>query len=124
MRGDLIRFYERYPSKIVPILLISSYLYYIYGDSTPLSDAEYDKLCRILYDKWDEVTHPHLKLIDKEDLEAGSLYRLRDYPQMTICASRDWQRGRWDIRRLIKLVACKDWGIDEVPELEKLLRKK
>lgn len=68
---------------IVPWVLMASYLYYC-KDESLFSDEYYDQLTKELLLKWDEVEHSHKKLITKDDLMAGSLYKLKekDYPSM------------------------------------------
>ncbi|MFN4278314.1 MAG: DNA ligase LigA-related protein [Ferrovibrio sp.] len=65
----------------VPWYLMASYGYYI-KDVSILSDAAYDRLCVLLRDRWDEITHHHKDRIDRASLNAGSGFGLREeqYP--------------------------------------------
>jgi len=63
---------------LVPYYLMYSYLYYEKNE-TIVSDDVYDKLCKKLYDEWDNVKHFHKYLIDKETLTAGTGFSLK-YP--------------------------------------------
>jgi NAD-dependent DNA ligase len=69
--------------------LTSSYLYYK-EDLNVLTDTDYDLLCHRLYQKFDEVTHPHKNLIDKESLGAGTGYGLEQYPTRVKMAALCW----------------------------------
>lgn len=69
------------PNLMIPWFLMASYLYYHENESM-FSDEYYDALSKELLLKWDEVEHSHKHLITKDDLMAGSLYKLKkwDYP--------------------------------------------
>lgn len=71
------------PNLMIPWLLMASYLYY-HNNQSMFSDDYYDALSKELLLKWDQVEHPHKHLITKDDLMAGSLYKLKelDYPSM------------------------------------------
>ncbi len=68
-------------AQLVTHYLMNSYLYYIKGLSC-ITDTEYDRLCQRLLTEWDDVTHVHKEYVDKEALEAGTAYHLKedDYP--------------------------------------------
>ena len=74
---------EGNPNMMVPWFLMASYLYYHKNESM-FSDEYYDALSKELLLKWDEVEHSHKHLVTKDDLMAGSLYKLKemDYPSM------------------------------------------
>ncbi len=63
--------------------LVGSYAYYILNE-TIMPDTEYDMLAKDLLKDWDTFTHRHKYLVNKEDLEAGTLYQLKekDYPRI------------------------------------------
>jgi NAD-dependent DNA ligase len=71
------------PNMIIPWLLMASYAYY-YLNEAIISDGLYDTLCKETLLKWDEIYHQHKKLITKDELIAGSLYKLKeeDYPSI------------------------------------------
>jgi NAD-dependent DNA ligase len=71
------------PNMIIPWLLMSSYAYY-YLNEAIISDGLYDTLCREALLKWDDISHTHKKYITKDELIAGSLYKLKeeDYPSV------------------------------------------
>jgi hypothetical protein len=74
---------------------MSSYIYYVDNShlESPLDDIEYDTLCKRLFDEWDNVDHPHKKLIDFNSLSAGTGFYLKDYPTIVKVASVDWVKS-------------------------------
>jgi len=80
---------ELKPNQLCTYYLTSSYLYYK-EDLNVLTDTDYDLLCNRLYQMYDEVTHPHKKLIDKESLGAGTGYGLEEYPTRIKMAAIFW----------------------------------
>ena len=76
------------PNMLVPWYLMASYLYYI-KDESLLSDAFYDEICKRLAVLYDNITHVHKHLIDKNQLSAGTGYYLSEecYPNMVKCAA-------------------------------------
>lgn len=76
------------PNLIVPWFLMASYLYY-HTNRNLLSDGYYDELSKELLSRWDQIEHRHKHLITKDDLSAGSLYRLREeeYPMLVKAAA-------------------------------------
>lgn len=87
---------EKSPNAVVPWFLIASYLYYIH-DLSILSDGLYDAMAKEMLRDWDLIEHVHKHLITKEDLDAGSLFRLRasDYPGSVRGAASRLVRGEW-----------------------------
>ena len=75
-------------NRLVPIYLMSSYLYYELDDSV-LNDTQFDYLCKKLYDNWDKVEHMHKHLIDKDNLLAGSGYGI-EYTSMIRGGAISW----------------------------------
>jgi len=69
---------KKYP---VGKYLVASFLYY-HCDFSIMTDDEYDAICKELLDNFDDIEHPHLHLLDKEVLQAGSGFHLRydQYP--------------------------------------------
>ena len=69
---------------LVPWFLMASFLYYHCGVSL-LTDEYYDGVCGRLLADYDSLTHPHARLISRDDLKAGTGYRLKllDYPLVT-----------------------------------------
>ena len=76
-------------NRCVAWYLINSYLYYI-CDLSVITDTEYDKLCKRLYDEFDSITHPHKFLVDKDALNCGTAFHLTEdkYPQMVKNSSK------------------------------------
>lgn len=70
----------------IPWYLLTSYLYY-QRDVSLLSDARYDLLCNQLHSTFDELTHMHKHLIDKDSLKAGTGFQISEYPLMVIGAA-------------------------------------
>lgn len=68
------------PKAVVGFILAASYLYYCRSDCQPiLSDDVFDKMCKFLYNKWDKLDHKYKYLINKEDLQAGSLFAIKEW---------------------------------------------
>jgi hypothetical protein len=69
---------KKYP---VGKYLVACFLYY-HCDYSIMSDEEFDSICNLLYDNFDDIKHPHKHLLDKEALKAGSGYQLHlsQYP--------------------------------------------
>ena len=76
--------------------LMCSYAYYLRYTSL-IEDTEYDKIARRLHDHWDEFEHQHKHLVDRDDLKAGTLYKMRydDYPEMVKQAAEIWMREKF-----------------------------
>ncbi|MCL4743775.1 MAG: hypothetical protein KJZ83_00020 [Burkholderiaceae bacterium] len=74
---------EKSPHAVVAWWLMASYAYYI-QDMSIISDELYDRMAKDMLERWEEIRHPHKKLITVENLKAGSLYDLKseDYPSM------------------------------------------
>jgi DNA ligase-like, N-terminal NAD+-binding domain len=72
---------EKAPNAIIAWWLIASYLYYHHNVSI-LSDELYDQMAKDMLEYWGDLEHQHKFLITKDDLRAGTLYRLNadDYP--------------------------------------------
>tara|TARA_B110000090_G_scaffold215_1_gene198 strand:- start:295 stop:585 length:291 start_codon:yes stop_codon:yes gene_type:complete len=68
--------YDDNPNMLVPYYLIHSYLYYE-KDNPIVSDEEYDRICKMLYESYDTVKHCHKHLIDKETLLSGTGFHLK-----------------------------------------------
>ena len=52
-------------NRLVPVYLMSSYLYYK-KDESKLTDGEFDMLCKRMLENWKDIKHPHKKLIKKK----------------------------------------------------------
>ena len=81
--------------RLVPIYLMSSYLYYR-KDTSKISDGEFDLLCKRMLENWKEIRHPHKRLIKKKDLEAGTGYAIRKYPTIVMSSAERWISGEYD----------------------------
>jgi NAD-dependent DNA ligase len=81
MTSSLSEKKQRQLQKMLQTYLMTGYLYYIMNKSA-ISDSEFDQIAKILLAHWDEFDHPHKYLLDKEDLAATTLYRVREdqYP--------------------------------------------
>ena len=86
---------QKHPDRLVSFILMASYMYYVVHEDSPISDGEFDALCKTLLEQWDAVKHPHKRLIDCDALRAGSLYQLKDddYPQSVKNAAKQWQKA-------------------------------
>lgn len=91
------------PMSIVPWWLMASYLYYTH-DLSVLSDALYDELAKDMLARWDDIRHPHKRLITVDHLEAGSLFSLKedDYPMLTRNAAAHLVKGEWGMNIDVK----------------------
>jgi len=78
-----LNMWENNHNLMVPIYLMSSYLYYV-EDISMLEDYDYDLLCKMLYDEFDNVEHMHKHLIDKDSLRAGTGFNISkdSYPEL------------------------------------------
>jgi hypothetical protein len=56
--------------------LVCCYLYYIEFAGTPISDYEFDILCRELLDEFNTIEHEFKHLLDKNALAAGTGYQI------------------------------------------------
>lgn len=78
--------YDDNINMLVPYYLMYSYLYYEENESI-VPDAEYDRICKTLYEKWNDIEHRHKNLIDKDTLLAGTGFQLK-YPEMVKGAAK------------------------------------
>lgn len=70
--------------------LLSCYLYYE-EDKNVLLDSEFDTLCKNLLHNYDNITHRHKYLVDKEDLKASTGYQIQ-YPRIVRDSARLWYK--------------------------------
>jgi NAD-dependent DNA ligase len=77
------------PSQLVAYFMSSSYLYYK-KDKQVLSDEDFDRLCKRLLENWDKAKHPHKRRIKRKDLEAGTGFAIKNYPNRVIGAAELW----------------------------------
>jgi hypothetical protein len=77
---------------LVSWYLMASYLYY-HQSLSPITDEQFDKICRRLRDNLDTVTHQHKDLLDWGALDAGTGYHLTQemYPNMVKHAAFAWR---------------------------------
>ena len=75
-------------NRLVPYYLMSSYLYYEH-DKNVLDDTQFDYLCKKILDNWNDITHIHKHLLDKETLQAGSGYGIT-YTNMIMSSALKW----------------------------------
>ena len=85
------------PDRMVAIFCMSSYLYYEKNKSV-ITDREFDLLCKQLIKEWDNITHPHKRLISIDDLEAGSGYRIK-YTNMIKDCAEEWYKNTSKLSR-------------------------
>ena len=82
------------PNMLVSWFMISSYAYYIIGNSSEvMTDATFDRLVHRLKEKYDEADHPHKKFITQEHLDAGTGYDI-SYPTIVQHAYYSYIRSR------------------------------
>lgn len=77
------------PNLAVPWYLSLSYAYYELDESL-VTDWTYDRLCRMLDQRWDEIEHRHKHLIDRASLSAGTGFALpyRTFPSIILESTR------------------------------------
>ena len=84
MRGTSLnvghRIWDKNPNMLIPYYLMFSYLYYEKNISL-IDDGEFDKMCRTLLEKYDDLEHMHKPLVTKGDLTAGTGYGIK-YTEM------------------------------------------
>ena len=93
--------YEISINRCVPYYLMSSFLYYK-GDKHILDDNEFDYLCKRLYDEWDNITHYHKDLLDRDSLRAGTGFELQYNSRIEGAANQwyfDYEQNQKDIKR-------------------------
>lgn len=74
--------FDRNPNMLVPWYLMASYGYYV-RDESLMSDADFDRVCHMLNDQWDEIEHVHKAIVDRAALSAGTCMLGREeYPTM------------------------------------------
>jgi len=71
-----MRVWEENENMLIPYYLMLSYLYYEQNVSL-IDDAEFDKLCKTLLEKLDNLNHMHKHLVSKESLTAGTGYDIK-----------------------------------------------
>jgi len=76
------------PNRLVPLYLMSSYLYYE-QDATVFNDTDYDMMCKRIVKEWDNIDHVHKTYINIESLEAGTGYGIA-YTEMMKSAAMKW----------------------------------
>ncbi len=74
----------------VPLWLMASYLYYEYKDKNNahyslFDDTVFDSLAVFIYKNWKKITHPHKKLIRKD--ETKTAYYIKKYPSIVVAAA-------------------------------------
>lgn len=88
--GSVLDLINKNINASVPWFLMASYMYYIENKSI-MSDIEFDTMCRMMLENFDNIDHPHKYLISKDQLIAGTGFDipLESYPQITIHTA--WQ---------------------------------
>ena len=77
-----------HPNKLISWFMIASYAYY-HLDLNVMSDYDFDYLVKRIIENWENIDHPHKKLIKKSNLDAGSGYDI-DFPLMVRGATVDY----------------------------------
>ncbi len=80
----------------VAAILTCSYLYYHRpAERAICSDSDFDKICKEALSKWGEIEHMHKHLITEGDLQAGTMFGLkeRDYPNIVKVLAMNMARG-------------------------------
>jgi len=82
------------PNATLQKFLMCSYEYYIRLNSL-VEDHEYDTMAKTLLNSWDEwQDHQHAHLVTKGDLQAGTMFTLKDsdYPMIIKQGADIWSR--------------------------------
>ena len=74
---ECMRLIESNINMAIPWYLMSCYAYYEEDDPI-LTDSKFDKLSKIIVDKWDKIQHNHKDRLNLEMVQAGTF--LGDYP--------------------------------------------
>ena len=61
--------------------------------------SKFNKTLKKILSKWDDITHPHKELIDKEQLKAGTGYYLK-YTNMIKGAADSWYAENEKLKRM------------------------
>ena len=86
--------------KLVNVYLMASYAYYHLHES-PMTDEEFDLLCYLLIERYDQITHQHKHLLDMEALKAGTGFHISEYPMMVKHAASMWLQKLYMEQNLI-----------------------
>jgi len=86
-------------NNLVPIYLMSSYIYYEKDDNV-LEDHEFNLVCKRLYNNFDNITHMHKYLLSKEELKASTGYTLK-YTNLIKQSAMIWLQKYKDNRKNI-----------------------
>lgn len=72
------------PNMLITWYLMASYAYY-QKDANFISDYLFDRICRLIDQKWDMITHRHKRLVNREDMSAGTcLLSEHLYPSIVV----------------------------------------
>jgi NAD-dependent DNA ligase len=74
-RQELV-IYETNPNMLIPYYLMYSYLYYE-KDESIISDDEYDRICKTLYELYPVLEHPHKHMVDRDALMSGTGFHIQ-----------------------------------------------
>jgi len=77
------------PNLALVYYLMSCYLYY-YKHQNILTDDDFNKLCKYLYQNYDVINHQHKHLVTKEDLKASTGYSIKEYPIIVKVSAELW----------------------------------
>ena len=80
--------YSMTPNQLVSWFMISGYGYYIVSQRV-MEDPDFDYLVERLKKHWDEIDHPHKKLITQSHLDAATAYDI-SYPTIVKYAHRSY----------------------------------
>ena len=58
--------------KLVDVYFEESYKYYITYEPNSISDAEFDGICKVLYDNFNSIPTNYREILDKDSLSAGT----------------------------------------------------
>jgi hypothetical protein len=68
---------------LIPWYLMASYLYY-HKDESLLSDPVFDQIAKRIMEEWDQITHWHRDVVNRDDLSAGTcLLTAGEFPLRT-----------------------------------------
>jgi len=83
------------PDMLVPFYLMAGWLYEEgaqFGCESPLSDREWDELCQMIDNQWEEIEHFNKDVIKRGSLKAAtaSYLRAHNLPNRVVLAAQRW----------------------------------
>lgn len=71
--------------------MMATYLWYV-DHLMVLSNKEWEELTLEMYERWDEITHSHKRIVAHEDLAEGTGKHITEWPTILVASARQWYR--------------------------------